>query len=206
MPDELSDFEQLLKNFQKLAAWGAGGAAVPIAAHLVALSPPWPAGIAAITSTIELISLVFVYQFLKSARKRRVNRVLIASAIILAVSGLGYLMLNSIYTFEVPTTKERFVKGYECTANARAVFKDKCPALDLDDLAKATYEAERLWTAQSIATMRAALVTLWLIVFIALSVVLGSFIVFQSGNSPRPRAKSTVINETKNQAKINSPG
>jgi hypothetical protein len=180
MTTGLDGFKELLKEFRELGLWAAGGATVPFAAHLVSLSPPWPKGIVVVTSVVELIALVFVYQFVKSGRRRTVNRILMVGALAMTVAGMVYLLGNSIYTFEVPTTKERFVKGFVCTENAQLVFKERCPALDLDDLATANYEAERLWTPESIAMTRVGLVFFWLVAFVALSVTIGSFVVYQA--------------------------
>lgn len=180
MQTGLSGFKELLREFRRLALWGAGGSAVPFAAHLVSLSPPWPQGIVAVTAIFELISLVFVYQFVKFKRKRIVDRILVVGAAAMVVVGGGYLVAVSLYVYQTPHTKERFVKGYVCTADAQMVFKDKCPVLSTDDIATANYEAESLWTARSIAIVRVSLVALWLVAFTALSVVIGSFIVFQT--------------------------
>ena len=87
------------------------------------------------------------------------------------------------------------MKGFTCTSDAQAVFKQKCPALDIDDLATANYEAEHLWTANSIATVRLALVSLWLAAFVCLSVVIGSFVVHQAQLSNRPARRSIAITE-----------
>jgi hypothetical protein len=200
MKKGLPGFRDLLKEFRRLALWGAGGAAVPFAAQLVSLSPPWPKGIVAITSTVELVTLVLVYQFLRESKQRTINWVLAMTAMALAIAGSAYLIVNSMYTFEAPTTKERFVKGYVCTANARIVYKAKCPDLDMDDLAGAGYEAGRLWTEGSITTVRFALDALWLGAFIALSALLGAFVVYQSqvparaGPVKRPPVKGAATN------------
>jgi hypothetical protein len=50
----------------------------------------------------------------------------------------------------------------------------------MDDLAGAGYEAERLWTEGSITTVRLSLDALWLGTLIALSALLGTFVVYQS--------------------------
>jgi hypothetical protein len=185
MKKGLPGFRDLLKEFRRLALWGAGGVAVPFAAQLVSLAPPWPKGIVAITSVVELVTLVFVYQFLRESKRRTVNCVLGLAAASLAGAGSAYLIVNSMYTFEAPTTKERFTKGYVCTGNARLVYKTRCPDLDMDDIAGAGYEAERLWTERSITVVRIALDVLWLGTFIGLSVLLGTFVVFQSQPPPR---------------------
>lgn len=184
----LAGFKELLGEFRHLALWAAGGAAVPFAAHLALLSPPWPQGIVIVTSIFEFMSLLFVYQFIKSARRQLVNRILMAGAAAMLFAGTGYLIADSLFTFQVPHTTERFVKGYICTADAQAVFRDRCPALDINDLATANYEAETLWTPRSIAVVRIGLIALWLTTFVALSVVIGSFIVYQS-QVPTPRSR-----------------
>jgi hypothetical protein len=194
----LDGFKRLMKESRTLALWAGGGAAVPFAAQLASLSPPWPEGIVVITSIAELVALIVVYQFIKANRRIMVNRTILIATLALIAFGISYLALNAGYTFRVPTTKERFVRGYVCTANAELVFKEKCPSLDMDDLASAAYEADRLWTPKSITVMRVSLVSLWLMVFTSLSVVIGSFVVYQAqlgaggprrrrGNSPNKK-------------------
>jgi hypothetical protein len=181
MKSGLAGFKQLLREFRGLSAWAVGGGvAVPFAAALGSLSPPWPPGIVLVTAISEIVSLLFVYQFLKSAKRRTINRILTVSAVSLAIIGSVYLTAVSLYTYEVPTTKERFVKGFVCTADATAVFGAKCPGLGMDELQTAGYSAEKLWTSHSIAIVRIALVALWLSAFVALSVLTGSFLVYQA--------------------------
>ncbi|MFL6261323.1 MAG: hypothetical protein ACJ76Y_16615 [Thermoanaerobaculia bacterium] len=191
----LDDFKKLLAEFRGLSAWAVGGAvAVPFAAALVDFSPPWPPGIVLVTAVAELIALVFVFQFLKSAKRRSINQVLIVSTAGLSIASVVYLILLSLYTYRVPTTGERFVKGYNCTPEAKALFKDHCPDLGLDELRTAEYEAERLWTRRSLTLMRVALVILWSAAFILLSLTLGAFIVYQMNvrgrGGPKARNKS----------------
>ena len=182
MQSGLVGFKDLLKEFRGLSVWAVGGSvAVPFAAALAALSPPWPPAIVLVTAVAELVALIYVYQFLKKARRKLIDRILAVSGMLLVVFGAAYLMTVSLYTYEVPTTKERFVKGYQCTADAVAVFKEKCPDLGLDELKTAEYTAARLWSERSIAITRLTLVALWLAAFTALSVLVGSFLVYQMG-------------------------
>lgn len=188
MQPGLVGFQELLKEFRGLSVWAVGGSvAVPFAAALASLSPPWPPAIVLVTAMVELVALIYVYQFLKSARRRAINRILAVSGFMLAALGAVYLAALSLYTFQVPTTKQRFVKGYVCTPEARAVFKDKCPDLGLDELKTAEYDADRLWTDRSIAVTRMVIVALWLAAFVALSVLVGSFLVYQMQVPPAKR-------------------
>lgn len=176
----IDDFKRLLTEFRGLSTWSVGSAvAVPFAAALADLSPPWPTGVVLVTAIVELLVLALVFQFLRSARKSLINWTMVASALVLAVVSPLYLLRLSLDTYEVPTTKERFVKGDECTSDARDLHKDRCPDLGLDELREAEYAAERLWTRKSIATVRVRLVLLWAAAFVALSAALGSFLVYQ---------------------------
>jgi hypothetical protein len=176
----LVGFQELLKEFRGLSVWAVGGSvAVPFAAALAALSPPWPPAIVLVTAVAELVALIYVYQFLKTARRRTINRIIAAAGFALVIVGAVYLTAVSLYTYEVPTTKQRFVKGYMCTEEAAAVFKQKCPDLGPDELKTAEYDADRLWTSRSIAVTRLTIVGLWLGAFVALSVLVGSFLVYQ---------------------------
>ena len=189
MQPGLVGFKELLKEFRGLSVWAVGGSvAVPFAAALASLSPPWPKAIVLVTAVAELVALIYVYQFLKTARRRSINRILAVSGLALAMLGSAYLIAVSLYTYEVPTTRQRFVKGYVCTDEAAAVFGRKCPDLGMDELATAEFEAGRLWTERSIAVTRLALVTLWLAAFMALSVLVGSFLVYQM-RTPATRRK-----------------
>jgi len=180
MQSGLVGFKELLSEFRGLSIWAVGGSlAVPFAAALASLSPPWPPAIVLVTAVAELVALIYVYQFLKSAKRRSINRIIAATGPALVILGAAYLVGVSLYTYEVPTTKQRFVKGYVCTEEAVSVFKQKCPDLGIDELKQAEYDADRLWTSRSLAMTRLAIVALWLAAFVALSILVGSFLVYQ---------------------------
>lgn len=191
MAGGIDDFKRLLDEFRGLSTWSVGGAvAVPFAAALVDLSPPWPKGAVLVTAVVELLVLALVFQFLRNARKNVINWTMAASVLVLAVVSPIYLLQLSLYTYEVPTTKERFVKGDECTPDAKEVFPDRCPDLGLDELRGAEYAAERLWTGRSIASVRVRLMLLWAAAFVALSAALGSFLVYQLRSRKKPKRRT----------------
>lgn len=183
----IDDFKLILKEFRWLSIWSVGGATVPFAAALTELSPPWPSGIVLVTSIIELITIAVSFQFFKEARRVTVNTILLISLICFAGVGIAYLWNLSIYTYQIPTTNERFVKGNICTPDALDLFGTRCPDLGLDELRQAEYEAERLWTKKSIATIRIILVFLWAMTFLFLSLLLGTFLVYQTAQKGRRR-------------------
>ncbi|WP_446007737.1 hypothetical protein [Candidatus Electrothrix sp.] len=183
----LDDFKFILKEFRWLSIWSVGGATVPFAAALAELSPPWPSGIVLVTAIIELITIAVSFQLFKGAKRVVVNTVLLISLISFAGAGITYLWNLSRYTYQVPTTNERFTKGNICTPDARNVFGSRCPELGLDELRQAEYEAERLWTQKSLATIRVRLVFLWSATFLFLSLLLGTFLVYQTAQKGRRR-------------------
>jgi hypothetical protein len=110
------------------------------------------------------------------AAPKRVNTALHAAGAFLVIAVSVYLFVSSFFTYAVPTTHERFVKGYKCTSEAQLLFPEKCPYLGVDELQTAEYEAERLWTASSVAVVKVSLVGLWLASFIAMSILLAALL------------------------------
>jgi hypothetical protein len=155
------------------------------AAGFAGFAPPWPPGAGPIAGVLAAIAFVALDQRLRghgassnsttaasaanrSAIASAANRVVIASAVVLVLAACGYLAASSEYVFAAPNN-DRFVKGFACSPDALLLYKDKCPNLGLDELRGAEYEAERLWTEQSIAIVRVALDALWCLTFVALA-------------------------------------
>jgi hypothetical protein len=181
----LDPFRGVLRDVKELWAWAAGAAAVPFLANLAALAPPWPPAIVYLTAIIELIALILAFQFLKKARVRTINRVLAVSAAILFLSSILYLGLLSEFSYQIPGAKLTAVKGFVCTAEAIAAFAGKCPWLGETELKQAEWFAPHLWTSWSITIMRVLLASVWLLAFMMLTTVLGSFVVHQRRFAPR---------------------
>jgi hypothetical protein len=93
---------------------------------------------------------------------RRLTR--LACAIFFLTASV-YLVTASLFTYETPTTHEVWAKGFICTSDARLIFKERCPELGLDELRTAEYQAERLWTGQSVVTIKLLLLTSWIMMF-----------------------------------------
>jgi len=176
--------DNFLSDIQSLWKWTLIAAALPLLAHLMALSPPWPPSLAYLTALIELLSLMCVFQILRHAGRRTINRVLIGSVLLLMIISTLYLIALSLFTYSVPNSSPQ-VKGYRCTIEAQAVFAEKCPTLGRNEIKLAEWDAERLWTAESIAPVRVSLVVLWLSSFMALSIAVGSFVGYQRNRSAR---------------------
>jgi hypothetical protein len=185
---QLRSFYSLLAEIQKLSAWVLPTAGItPVVAALAGFAPPWPnaAAVTVLTSGAVLFALAVVFQTLRGRRKSSVTKTLLLCAAAVALLGIAYFALHSLLVYTTPTTKESFVSGFECTADAQKVLT-KCPWLDIDALKSAEYEATRLWTAPSIALARVVLLASWIGLFACYSIGLGAFVTYQSKT---PRAK-----------------
>lgn len=175
----LDVFRNFLDQYRRLIVVAVGASAVPLAAALSSLTPAWPSGIAGLTAVAQLLVLALVFQLLASSRRAVVSRIMIRSTIALCLLLPVYFFLLSLFTYAEPASKERFTKGYECTAGAKILFESTCPFLGRDELKKAEYDEERLWTVQSVSVIKSLILSVWLACFAALSTALGSFAVFQ---------------------------
>jgi hypothetical protein len=179
-PVGMQGFWRLLKDVRHLLVWAVGSATIPIVAGFASLYPPWPPAIVQVTALLQVVTLILVYQYLRLSSVKVINRTLFAGAVILCLVSTLYLVALSQFTFTEPISKLRFVKGFVCTKDALALYANLCPWLGDDQLREAEWESARMWTPWSITAVRVALVLLWSTSFVALSSVLGSFIVHQS--------------------------
>lgn len=143
---------------------------LPLGAAAIGIAPPWPPGLWVATALGGAAIIAALRTRLGAAGPAALTRARTAAVVLLVASASAYLLANSVYVYTAPSNV-RLAKGFVCTPEARLVFKDKCPSLGLDELRGAEFEAERLWTAPSIAIVRVALVVLWSVAFVALAVL-----------------------------------
>ena len=136
----------------------------------MSIGPPWPGAALPITLVVEIASATVLYRLFRLWPKKWLVRVAGFASILAIASISAHLIVTSLFVYTAPTTKERFVRGWACTPEASLVFKEKCPLLTLDEIRKAEYSAERLWTNGSIASVRMALVMTWLCVWTSLAI------------------------------------
>ena len=153
-----------------------GGVALPFVANFAMISPPWPPHSSALAAIVEFAAIALFYFGLKGPTTGGYHQIWILASCTLGILILVYLWAVSTFTYELLPTKERWVKGYECTDMATTVFKDRCPYLGLNELRSAEYNAEQLWTTRSIAVVSALLMGTWLIIFINVGFRVASFL------------------------------
>lgn len=176
----LDEFRDVLTDYKSVSSWILGGTiAVPLADIVLQLGPPWPTGVAIITSVAEILTLIFAFHFwLRQPFKQVSRRMRVALVLLIVFFGI-YLYLNSAYTFASPTDGERFVKGFILRPDVVPLIRN---GYTPDDALKgAEFQAREIWTVSSINAMQITLLTLWLLSFTVLSIFIASFVMYQRG-------------------------
>ena len=124
---------------------------------------------------LEALGIAFTYYYLRN-RPRAARFVTIAGGTLLVALTCLYLLSVSFLTYQISTRGGLYAKGFVCSADALLVYKEKCPNLGMNELKEAGYDADRLWTSQSITIVKTGLLMLWLGAFMMMSALVGSFI------------------------------
>ncbi|HZX67405.1 MAG TPA: toll/interleukin-1 receptor domain-containing protein [Candidatus Elarobacter sp.] len=160
--------------------WYAASAALlvaPAAASAAGLTPPWPPGTWIVTAVVGVVLVALLRAPVQRLPRTGVTRIIAIASAVLVLAAAGYFYATSAYVYQVPSTNVRLAKGFVCTPEAKLVYLKRCPQLGLDELREAEFEAERLWTPASIATVRVGLDALWAAAFIALAVLAAALVI-----------------------------
>lgn len=174
----LGDFRKYFGEFLALVTAGVATTAAVLATALSGFAPPWPSEIIEITAIIQLLILVFVYQFMKRSSKRTVNRRMILSFLVFVVILILYLSAYSLLVYDLPD-ETRNIRGYFCTDDALTVYGNACPLLTEAHIADSGFNPERLWTAEGTLLSRMTLFLGWMGFFSALVSVFAMFAIYQ---------------------------
>ena len=192
----LDEFREVITDYKSLTSWTVSGAIVtPLTDFILKLGPPWPTGVPAITSVAEFLSLTFIFHSWFTLSQAKLSRRLIIALIVLCLSFIVYLVLFSSYTFRHTKTRDLDVKGFELTEGVKKVMKEFPDYTEDDALKGNQYDPEGVWTNRSITAMRIAILVTWLILFVSLSIFLGTFVMVQRryivGTSSGPSVLAT---------------
>ena len=173
----LDEFRAVIADYKSIGPWVLGGTVlVPLVDYVLRIGPPWPNGIAILTSIAELLVLICVFHFWSTSGYRRVSRRMVISIVLLVVFGGVYLYLSSSYTFTAGASSDRFVKGIVPRPEVEPLLTPKFTADDA--LRSSGYNPQAVWTTASITAMRLILLSLWLVSFVFLSTTIASFVIY----------------------------
>src|ERR1700752_75635 len=184
----LQEFREILSDVKSLTTWAIGGVvARPLVDLVLHTGPPWPKGVAVITSMVELISLMFVFHFWTGKNQKAISFRLTLSFMILLIGFFGYLFLFASYTFVNPATSARYAKGFVVKPEVAAMVPDliRTPEAALAGL---EYREEEVWTGGSIVAVRIVLLAVWLLTFGSIAAFIGTFVLAQRRRRRRARA------------------
>ena len=193
----LDEFKNFVKGFRSVSAYasvsaGAGTVAVPLAAIIAKLSPPWPpgSGVIVITLVAELLVLIWIFQTSLKIKQTQLKRRMKSALIILCLGFLAYDFLYASFTGSLPKGKGRYVKGFVLQPITKQLIAED-PTYSADEALKgAEYDTEKIWVGWSINTMSIVLLVLWIVSFAELAIFVGSFTLFQQRQPMRKPIKS----------------
>jgi hypothetical protein len=175
----LEEFREIITDIRSLTSWAVNTAVVaPLADFILKIGAPWPVGVPIITSLVELITFIGIFQFWSRKSQKFSSRVLIISFFILVLSFFSYLYLFDSYTFVNPATQKRYTKGFLVKPEIQEMIPDYFKNPD-QALAGSEYKEEEIWEPNSITAARLVLLLNWLILFISLSIFIGTFVMAQ---------------------------
>ena len=154
--------DQYLKDLVKILGFAAAVATIPLLVAFARLQPPWPPAVEYVSAVFILMAALAMWEWGRAARTGVRRRLMIAGMVLTIVGITAYLPLYSLYVVDVPNSKERLIRGTECTADARILYRDSCPDLPSEALSSAEWKPEVLWTSGSIMRVRLGLVAGWL--------------------------------------------
>lgn len=165
-----------LDTYKKILAFGGSAATIPLFASFLSLQPPWPPAIGPVSTAAVLVAALVAWEWTREASVPGRRRLILTSAAATAVGLLLYLYLYSEFVDTIPHSSMRVVRGYECTADAKLVYRSACPNLPTDALQGAEWESTDLWTRASVTNVRIGLATAWLAFTFGLAFVVGGIV------------------------------
>jgi hypothetical protein len=173
----LQEFRKVWTDVRDLSALAVKGTIAAPAINLwVKLGPPPTPAVSALTSVAAFLSVIYTFHFWFSLARKKLDTRMRICLITFCIALASSAMLLEVFTLG-PPHRDRIVTGYSLRPDVKPVIKNTFTARDA--LQGAEYDPYEVWTRASIAVVHVALVTCWIITFVALSVFLSSFVIVQ---------------------------
>lgn len=174
------DFLDVLSRFRALSVTALGaGAMVPFAAYVANIMPPFE-GVWLITGLVEIVTLILVFQRLRTRPKKVIDKALTQSVICLFGLSAVYLLMFLLLTFRVGTSNARGVRGFICSDELSKRMSEGCPFPSRATLENSEWDSYQVWVGWTVDLTLALVVLVWLACFFLLSFAIGSFLVYQT--------------------------
>lgn len=190
----IEEFKEVMADFRSVTSLVAKGAvAAPFADIILrqfdtGIGPPWPPGVLIITSIVELLVLMVIFNFFFRAKAKTLDKLMVAALIALCITFVGYLLLFSHFTEPHPKTHKLMVSGYEpVSEDMRQAFAEGYT--NEQALEENEYTPAKVWTKRSITNVRVGILLAWLVAFGSLSAFIGLFVMAQRRKTVRRAAE-----------------
>ena len=174
----LDDFRDFVSDFNSLSAISAKGAiALPLADLFTNIGPPWPPLLAPITSVIQILVLILVFQLWYDLSETQVKfRIKLGTAAILVFFFLYLALAIGLVIDNIPGGS-RTVEGFIVRPDIQEILG---PGFSARQALEATeYNPYEVWTRGSIIASNLSLVGVWIALYSSFTAVAGAFVLYQ---------------------------
>jgi len=176
-------------------AFGATFASIPIFASMRDLQPPWPVAVAYISAAFILLGALIAREFGRGLAEPRRKSLLLLAGILTVLGLFAYLYLYS--RLVVPLDDgTRIIRGFRCNADALATYPDECPYLTKDDLKRAGYDPDLMYTPGSLAAAKLLLVASWLLFTAGLVAAVGWAVARSQGDPDKDTVRPRELKDS----------
>jgi hypothetical protein len=185
----LSEFKEVLADFQQLGSLALKGVvAAPLADLWFRLGPPPVKSIAVLTSLMEFLAVVWVFQFWYNLAEQKLN-IRMKLALCFFVLGLvSSLVLLSRFTVSPGEGRERVVVGWSIRPDVKPLIDSSYTAEQA--LRDSEYDPDKVWTKESVLVVRTSITIVWIATFVCLAVYLTVFLILQRRRSSVPMVQT----------------
>lgn len=187
----LSEFKEVLSDFRQLHSFALKAAVtVPLADIWLKLGPPPSKAVGALTSLMEFMTVVWVFQFWSNSSEGKL-RVRMKIALGLFLVGIASsLVLLERFSISPGQGRERVVEGLSLRPDVKPIVDASyTPEQALRD---SEYDPDKVWTKESIAVLRTLITLTWVATFVFLAAYLTVFIILQRRRRSLARVPRTA--------------
>ena len=174
----MQEFKHVLSDFHELGSLALKGAvAAPLVDLWLKIGPSPTKPIAVLSSLTAFLAVVWVFQSWYSLGQRRL-KARMKAALGLFCFGLGTsLVLLWTFTISPGQNRERVIEGFSLLPDVKPLIDTQYTPLQA--LRESEYDPDKVWTKESIVTMRAVITFAWIQTFVSFAVYLTVFVILQ---------------------------
>jgi hypothetical protein len=178
----LREFRDVLKNFRELSALAVKGTiAVPLTTLLAKVGPPPTYAIAALTSAMVFLTVMWVFHFWRDAGLPRLNIRMKAAAAIFCTATLASGFLLESFIKQPNGCQDPVVLGFKLRGDVTPLIGGGYTAINA--LQGAECDPARVWTAASITLVHISMISCWVISFMSIGAFVSTFVILNRNKS-----------------------